>query len=323
MNFPFGNSNNYSHTYGSYNNSYKNPKSNDTVTNNVASNIQNNNINNRNYMRSRGRDSSNHNNHNHNHNHKHNQNQNQNQNTSSTNNNITNNNTKNNNTKNNNTTNNNTTNKRESVSISPVLWGPFMWNLLHEIAKYGSHGDNSDEIEKFIQDFKNIIRALPYILPCQTCRQHTSQAYTGDKIQKTIKSCKDFKSWVWKMKSIANGNTGATSINFEQYSNRLLTWSEFISEKHVVDLLFMIAYSFPLNRETDSHRQQYYLLFFKSIANICGKIEHLANINKLNDEIDKLDANGKWTSSKDVLNFINGFHETLYGAQCAHEKFIA
>jgi len=49
----------------------------------------------------------------------------------------------------------------------------------------------------------------------------------------------------------------------------------------------------------------------------------LANINKLNDEIDKLDANGKWTSSKDVLNFINGFHETLYGAQCAHEKFIA
>ena len=57
------------------------------------------------------------------------------------------------------------------------------------------------------------------------------------------------------MKSIVNGNTKSTTINYKQYNNRLITWSEFITEKQVIDLLFMVAYGYPHQQESESNRQ--------------------------------------------------------------------
>jgi hypothetical protein len=57
------------------------------------------------------------------------------------------------------------------------------------------------------------------------------------------------------MKSIVNGNTKSTIINYKQYNNRLITWSEFITEKQVIDLLFMVAYGYPHQQESESNRQ--------------------------------------------------------------------
>ena len=213
-----------------------------------------------------------------------------------------------------------------SLNINPLMWGPLQWNLLHEFAKYCSslNSQNLDETEEnILKELKNIIKTLPYILPCHACRKHCSNAYYDKKNTIIIKSCKDFKKWVWKMKSIVNGNTKSTTINYKQYNNRLITWSEFITEKQVIDLLFMVAYGYPRQQESESNRQEYFLTFFESVSTLCKHIQHLTNINKLYEDIQLIKKNNIiWSNYTDVLNFINDFHNKLYKSRCNCEKFL-
>lgn len=210
-----------------------------------------------------------------------------------------------------------------SIGVNPTLWGPLIWNLLHEFSKLGSQTEPNLNIESNINDFRNIIKALPYILPCSICRSHVSQAYNSNKISTNLDSCKDFKIWVWKMKSISNSNTGTTSISLDQYSDRISTWSRFTSEEQIFDLLFIMAHGYPQISEQDINRQQYYYLFLKSIANLCGKIDYLKNINKFIDEIQKMENGPKINNinnKKELTTFFSNIYTKIYEKQYNYNK---
>lgn len=200
--------------------------------------------------------------------------------------------------------------KSKNISINPTIWGPLFWNLLHEFAKDGNR------LNMLNYEYNNIIKAMPYILPCDTCRNHCGTAYNTNKVAKSISSPTKFKDWVWKMKSIANQNTSASNLSFENYVSRLNTRTAFMSEHDLWDLLFMISYSYPDNHDKED-RQKYYLLFFSSVINICQHYEHLNMFFILKNSFEI-----KHDNYSSIHNHLIDHYKTLYGKQPDIQKYI-
>jgi hypothetical protein len=161
---------------------------------------------------------------------------------------------------------------QQSVSISPLFWGPLMWGLMHEFAKYGKY--NSDFNLKIL-DYNEFVKSLPYVLPCSVCRSHTKQAIQAGKISKSLSTVTKFSDWVWKLKTHANENTSDTNLSYDSYVDRLNIRSSFIAESDIWDLLFMMSYNYPNKSDSDVSRQEYYNNFLIAIGNITDSIPHL------------------------------------------------
>jgi hypothetical protein len=202
------------------------------------------------------------------------------------------------------TINTNNTITNTSININPSIWGPLIWNLLYEFAKH------AHKLSEFAEDYKNVIKCLPHILPCTKCRNHCIQAY-NERINAINVNNNDFPEWIWKMKSIVNTNTNAVNLNLENYIHRLNVWSIFITESSLWDLLFMLSYSYPRYDDHDSIRQSYYIIFFKSVSRICEQISHL-NKFKVLREIKKLDANSKWSTNSDLQSWLIDLYQNMY-----------
>lgn len=201
--------------------------------------------------------------------------------------------------------------KSKQIGINPTLWGPLMWNLLHELAKDGNR------LSSFSSEYNNIIKAMPYILPCETCRNHCSSAYNTNKIAKSISSPIKFKDWVWKMKSIANQNTNAVNLSFENYVVRLNARSSFISEPDLWDLLFMISYSYPASNDNGEDRQKYYVLFFNSVINLCEHFEHLSMFALL-----KSVFGNKFDNYNVIHHHLSEHYKSIYGKHPDVKKYV-
>ena len=55
--------------------------------------------------------------------------------------------------------------------ITPLIWGPLQWQLLHMIAS--TYPENPTDIDK--QNYYNYFLALGNVLPCQFCKHHFKQ----------------------------------------------------------------------------------------------------------------------------------------------------
>ena len=201
--------------------------------------------------------------------------------------------------------------KSKHISVNPALWGPLIWNFLHELAKDGNR------LNSYNSDYNNIIKAMPYILPCESCRSHCLSAYNSNKISKSISSPTKFKDWVWKMKSIANQNTNAVNLTFENYISRLNTRTSFISEPDLWDLLFMISYSYPASNDNSEDRQKYYMLFFSSVINLCEHYEHLSMFALLKNVF----AN-KLENYSAIHHHLSEHYKSIYGKYLDVKKYV-
>lgn len=58
--------------------------------------------------------------------------------------------------------------ENEPEGISPLLWGPSAWHLLHSIA--ATYPNKPTELD--IKRYYTFIISFAYVLPCPTCREH-------------------------------------------------------------------------------------------------------------------------------------------------------
>ncbi|QIH04900.1 sulfhydry1 oxidase Erv1 like protein [Dasineura jujubifolia toursvirus 2a] len=66
-------------------------------------------------------------------------------------------------------TNDNLENQLEdTIGVSPAIWGPHYWYVIHTFAN--SYPNNPNPIEKEVAT--NFIKILPFILPCADCSRH-------------------------------------------------------------------------------------------------------------------------------------------------------
>ena len=169
------------------------------------------------------------------------------------------------------------------MSVNPILWGPLMWNLLHELAKHGI--DNKINNVSELPDYKNIISCMPHILPCSVCRQHCKEAYDYGRVTRSLTSINKFYDWVWDLKTNANKHTNAVNLSYDNYTQKLKVRTSFISENDVWDLLFLMALNYPNNKDYDINRQNYYMTFFKSLANLAEHVDVISKFKCLNPTI--------------------------------------
>lgn len=63
------------------------------------------------------------------------------------------------------------------LPISPTRWGPVIWDTLHYVSLGYPERDPAPEMRQAALDF---MQALPFLLPCQACREHLADAYEID-----------------------------------------------------------------------------------------------------------------------------------------------
>jgi hypothetical protein len=180
-------------------------------------------------------------------------------------------------------------------SNNPLVWGPLMWNLLNEFA---SHSDIYCN-DCYLKDFQNIIRELPYILPCKTCQDHCKEAYETE-ISSYINEINDFGKWVWTLKSIVNAITHERNILYDKYKIVLNSTRIFINEHQLWKLLTIVCRDYSENN--DIYEYDHLLTFLKAMGHLCRKINHL-NKFKVLIGIHEL-CDGKYFNINNVLEKI-------------------
>jgi hypothetical protein len=63
------------------------------------------------------------------------------------------------------------------LPISPRRWGAVMWDTLHFVSLGYPERDPAPETRQAALEF---MRSLPFLLPCQACREHLADAYETD-----------------------------------------------------------------------------------------------------------------------------------------------
>lgn len=202
---------------------------------------------------------------------------------------------------------NNFTNFISSGSVNPILWGPLMWNLLHELAKYGL--DNKANNANILPDYKNIISSLPHVLPCSVCRQHCKEAYDYGRVTRSITSINKFHDWVWDLKTSANKHTNAVNLSYDNYIQKLEVRTSFLSENDMWDLLFLMILNYPNKKDYDINRQNYYMTFFKSIANLAEHVDSISKFKCLNQTIPI------WDGVAQLQEWLIELYKSMYSGQ--------
>jgi hypothetical protein len=161
----------------------------------------------------------------------------------------------------------------EPISVAPSKWGPLFWSLLNTIALY------SNKIpQNMSQALRNLVSAIPYVLPCKDCENHCHEIYSRLNLG-NMASLSNFKSWVWTLKSEVNKNTGSINISYDEYLHKLKTGNASILKKQVLDLFAMISLSYPHNN--DGGDQSKRRAIYKFIYNISLLFNHIPYLKSL------------------------------------------
>jgi len=88
-----------------------------------------------------------------------------------------------------------------SVSCDPTQWGSALWDSMHWIA--AGCPDQPNLVEQ--QGYKHYFETLPFILPCQECREHIQQVYQQLPLSAPILSQGAFlRQWVFEIHNAVN-----------------------------------------------------------------------------------------------------------------------
>lgn len=122
------------------------------------------------------------------------------------------------------------------VNVSPVLWGPPLWQACLACAW---HAKDMSALEDFLH------RLLPLMLPCETCRQHFLDKRTAVD-RKTKKSTRPGShtyhfTWLYHLKDHVNQTTRHRSITLDDLTQRFLLHRGSIDDVTFGDALVLIA----------------------------------------------------------------------------------
>jgi len=97
-------------------------------------------------------------------------------------------------------------------AISPKVWGPSGWSLLHRMSFCFKNAKEAHDFYK----------TLVYILPCPKCRKNMSEHFINLPIPK---KASDFPEWLWKLHNRVNlsiDKNDNNNITFETVRNKYI-----------------------------------------------------------------------------------------------------
>jgi hypothetical protein len=126
-------------------------------------------------------------------------------------------------------------------AISPKVWGPSGWSLLHRLSFCFKNAKEAHDFYK----------TLMYILPCPKCRKNMADHFVKLPIPK---KAKDFPEWLWKLHNRVNlsiDKHDKDPITFETVRNKYIYTCHDIQSCESTFLL-AVAETHPGGRKIDS-----------------------------------------------------------------------
>ena len=103
--------------------------------------------------------------------------------------------------------------------MNPSFWGNSAWKFLHSITfNYGDENGNPTKKEKTI--YKAYFNLVPYILPCDTCRESFLCVVKENPIDKHLKNRYSLIKWLYILHNKVNKKLEKdehSEINFKQF----------------------------------------------------------------------------------------------------------
>lgn len=118
-------------------------------------------------------------------------------------------------------------NKNKSNSEIPLPldleWGPALWLLLHSLAEKSGKNDITAKHLSHITGWKNLIKNLQTIIPCQECKQH----FLEYKIEHPFPDVPyselntTVRTWLWELHANVNERKGVpNSVSMDDLAER-------------------------------------------------------------------------------------------------------
>lgn len=102
---------------------------------------------------------------------------------------------------------------------NPQVWGPKMWYMLHNFSLFLPETIT----DRGANHYKNFIRSMPYLIPCQQCRNHCCDLlsqYTDKQLFNICKKGKKIKTFFVHLHNFVNMKLNKPQFNVEQlYEN--------------------------------------------------------------------------------------------------------
>ncbi len=93
-------------------------------------------------------------------------------------------------------------------SISPMIWGPKFWYILHNGAS--SYSNNPSEQNK--ERMKGFVKGIPYMLPCESCFKHAVSYIENSDINKVVSNKNELFLFFWEFHNDVNKRLGKKII---------------------------------------------------------------------------------------------------------------
>ena len=110
------------------------------------------------------------------------------------------------------------------------IWGRIMWKLFFTIAEYSEYID--------IILLSDLIKIIPYIIPCEECQKHTEYIYEIYDFNNIGGS--KFEYIIWQLNSEIKKKTHERPLTYNEYKNNLKS-NEKISVNEIIKLVDLIS----------------------------------------------------------------------------------
>lgn len=98
------------------------------------------------------------------------------------------------------------------MGIPPQNWGPFVWASIHLIALGAPQRFDGSNQAPYVQFFQN----LPYILPCQKCKEHLIEHLKTHSVDTAVSGGRDtLFRWTVDLHNIVNRSLGKEEMTLE------------------------------------------------------------------------------------------------------------
>ena len=110
-----------------------------------------------------------------------------------------------------------------SPSISPRIWGPPLWDILHYIT-FDYNPKNKDKVRKIF------LYHLPNLMPCRSCRDNYKKHITKYPIRLENKT--ELSRWLVKIHNQTNKYLNKKHVNTQGYIPKKIVSYEDVSRKY-------------------------------------------------------------------------------------------
>ena len=98
------------------------------------------------------------------------------------------------------------------MGIDPTIWGPKMWTMIHLICLQAPEKIDTNVRNTYYMFFS----MMPYVLPCDKCREHWLEHIREFPIEQALDSREDLFKWSVNMHNLVNKSLSKPEIPYKK-----------------------------------------------------------------------------------------------------------